>query len=325
MAHDVFHMAFVGEEPWHGLGTRIPPTTPATKVMEAAKLNWKVWKTPAQGARVIRNSPLVTYDRYIISRDPIVGETEPVALAIVGPEYEPLQNDEAFQFFEPFIDRKWATFHTAGALGNGERVWVLARLPEKMTIGKDDPIDRFLLLATSHDGRSAVTVRFTGIRVVCQNTLALAERGGKGVISIRHTRHMKRNLMRAQADEIKAVSAKVFGDAERWFGRMADRHMRPQEVDAYLQSLYPRTKKQKANGEEPVRWRRVRNVLNDVGVTPPKTSGTLWAIYNAVVREEDYRATREQTAEARLARVWFGRGRDLKLKALEEALALLRN
>ena len=47
---------------------------------------------------------------------------------MVGSGYEPLQNTEAFKFFEPFIEGKYAEFHTAGALGNGERVWVLVKL-----------------------------------------------------------------------------------------------------------------------------------------------------------------------------------------------------
>jgi hypothetical protein len=54
-------------------------------------------------------------------------------------------------------------------------------------------------------------------------------------------------------------------------------------------------------------------------VTPPETRNTLWALYNAVVRHEDYRETREVEPASRLERVWFGDGRDLKIKALELA------
>ena len=68
--------------------------------------------------------------------------------------------------------------------------------------------------------------------------------------------------------------------------------------------------------KEPERWARIKDILDDEAVTPRETRGTLWALYNAVVRDEDFRDTREATPDARLERVWFGRGQNLKLKAL---------
>jgi len=55
----------------------------------------------------------------------------------------PLQNEDAFEFFEPFVRNGWASFHTAGMLGQGERVWVLARLAEQIVIADDDAVERF--------------------------------------------------------------------------------------------------------------------------------------------------------------------------------------
>ena len=319
MGHDLFQgsMAFVGETPWHRLGTAVESHVRAEQMMCAANLDWQVQKEPAPGARLL--APGHIYDRYIVLRDPVGDETEAVALAIVGKEYEPLQNVDAFTFFEPFIDNGWAEFHTAGALGNGERVWALARLSEHMVIHGDDPIDRFLLLSNSHDGSSAVTVRFTPVRVVCQNTLSLAQADGTGVVSVRHTRNIRDNLKKTQAQALKRLSDAVFARAESLFARMAERSMAPAAVDGYLETLFPRTRRQKTQGLEPTRWGRVKQILDDETVTPSATRETLWALYNAVVRDEDYRRTREMTRDARLERVWFGRGYDLKRKALETA------
>ena len=317
MPHDLFQdrMAFVGETPWHRLGTEIPPDVTAAQMISAANLDWEVQKEPAPGARMI-GSEKKHYDRYVMLRDPVGEETEAVALAIVGKGYEPLQNIDAFKFFEPFVEDKWAIFHTAGALGNGERVWVLARLNEQIIVGENDAIDRYLLLSNSHDGSGAVTIRFTPIRVVCQNTLNYAKKGGKGIIAVRHTRHIRKNLAKAQAKELKRVVHTVFQEAETLFGSMAMREIRAEDVDRYLDVLFPRTKRQKARNGQPERWFRIKDILDDEAVTPRETRGTLWALYNAVVRDEDFRATREATADARLERVWFGRGQNLKLKAL---------
>ena len=57
-------------------------------------------------------------------------------------------------------------------------------------------------------------------------------------------------------------------------------------------------------------------MLDDKTVTPPATRNTLWGLYNAVVRAEDYRDAR-QDGPSRLERVWFGSGHDLKVKALD--------
>jgi hypothetical protein len=64
--------------------------------------------------------------------------------------------------------------------------------------------------------------------------------------------------------------------------------------------------------------------LQDEKVTPPKTRGTLWALYNAIVRDEDYRESRAEAPDSRLDRVWFGSGNDVKLMALRAARQQMR-
>ena len=326
MGHALFQdrMAFVGATPWHGLGTELKPGAIANEMIGAAHLDWEVRKEPAPGARLIDREKEI-YDRYVMLRDPVDYEKEAVALAIVGRNYQPLQNIDAFRFFDPFIESGWAEFHTAGALGNGERVWVLAQLSKKIIIGEKDSIERFLLLSSSHDGSSAVTVRFTPIRVVCQNTLSFAQKGRKGIVSVRHTRNMHTNLAITQAEKLKLLVDTAFAEAESVFGGMAERTVGAEEIDSYLENLFPKTDRQKVQGEEPERWTRIKLILDDEIVTPPWSRWTLWALYNAVVRDEDYRATREGIADARLERVWFGRGSDLKLKALQTARNQLAN
>lgn len=318
MAHNLFgdRMAFVGETPWHGLGKQVTETVTAAEMCNAAGLTWSVRKVPAPGARLI-DIHTQRYDRYLIMRQALPEDEGEVALGMVGAGYEPLQNTEAFDFFEPFTKGNFARFHTAGALGNGSRVWVLAKLNGQIVIDKEDRIDKFLLLANSHDGSGAVTVRFTPIRVVCQNTLNLALERTTGVISIRHSKNILTNLIEAQAKELRHIIDRVFADAETLFGQMAARRMPMANVDAFLELLFPRTETQKRDGSEPQRWIRIKEILNDQKLTSPRTKDTLWGLYNAIVRDEDYRATREATKDARLDRIWFGSGNDLKLKLLK--------
>lgn len=319
MAHDLMKntMAFVGITPWHGLGIQVPPDVNANELIRKAGLDWRVEKIPAPGARVMKETGPI-YDRYLIQREKRHDESEDVALGMVGAAYEPLQNSDAFKFFEPFIDSKFAQFHTAGALGNGERIWVLAKLNSQIMVAGDDAIDRYLLLANSHNGEGAVSVRFTPIRVVCQNTLNLAiKQGGKSAISIRHTRNIDRNLAKAQAVELKEIVIRVFEEAASSFGRMAIYKLGPENRERMLEALFPRTELQKQKNERPERWQRIEMILEDEKVTPKRTANTLWALYNAIVRDEDYRKSREAGSDARLERVWFGAGENLKLRTLE--------
>jgi phage/plasmid-like protein (TIGR03299 family) len=129
---------------------------------------------------------------------------------VVGHGYEILQNDKAFEFFEPFIVSRAARFETAGALRDGERVWVLAKLADPIRVIGDDVVDRYLLLSNSHDGRGAVSIRFTPVRVVCQNTLNLATKGGSATIHVRHTRGMYQRLDQAQQEKLGQVIEATF-------------------------------------------------------------------------------------------------------------------
>jgi phage/plasmid-like protein (TIGR03299 family) len=200
----------------------------------------------------------------------------------------------------------------------------MVRLNDDIVVGRDDVVQRFILLANSHDGSGAVTIRFTPIRVVCQNTLNYAMKRSTGVVSVAHTRNVHANLAEKQAETIQRVVSQVFKDAERVFGLMAAFKMSGPQTEQFLETLFPKSKLQKEKGQEPERWQRIRTVLEDTKVTPPATKNTLWGLYNAVARDEDHRTSRESDPSRRLERVWFGSGHDLKRTALDAARRFMR-
>ena len=260
----------------------------------------------------------------MIWREPVGDELDHVGLAFVGRAYEPVQNAQAFEFFDSFVEQNWVEFHTAGALGNGERVWVLARLKDKISVGPDDEVDRFLLLSNSHDGSEPVTVRLTPIRVVCQNTLSLAFGRSKAVAAVRHTRRVHEKLASIAEEQLQAMVDSSFHEASEVFQAMAQYRIDESEFVGYLEAVLGRTENQRSQRREPDRWRYVREILEDRSLTPVATAGTLWALYNAVIAFEDYRAPRNETEPtARLRRVWFEGGTDTKIRAFREARVLM--
>jgi phage/plasmid-like protein (TIGR03299 family) len=325
MVHNLLgrDMAFVGEVPWHGLGIAVPPDVTSAEMLKAAGLDWSVEKVPANGARLIkRNHGRDIYDRYFVERDCVGGERVRPVLGVVGAQYELLQNREAFAFFDPFLEPGHAQYETAGALGNGERVWVQVRVGDPIVITLDDQVDKFILLSNSHDGRGALSLRFTPTRVVCQNTLNLALEGGEHVVNLRHSKHMRDRLADQQVEFLLRVVGDTFNRAAEQFKKLAATTATPDRRERFMKALFPHTKQQERKNEAPRWWTAVDLVLAKVNITPPQTRDTMWGLYNAVTHAEDYRETTEAMSESRLDRVWFGRGAEKKIKVGDGGCAM---
>jgi phage/plasmid-like protein (TIGR03299 family) len=309
-------MAYYGEKPWHGLGQKIPARADAAKMIQAAGLNWLVEKRPARGVPVDRNGRA---SRYEIVRKPRSCEEQEILLGLVSERYEPLQNACAFEFFDPVVGENKACFETAGALGCGERIWVLARLPDPIVVVHGDECDKYLLLSNTHDGKGSVNAKFTSVRVVCQNTLILAMKDGQQVFRVRHSRNMNERL--SQVADLMALTREVYEESAKLFRQMAEIRLVSASLDGYLEAVFPRTPKQKRDGGCPDRWQHVMDLFESTKDLPTaRIRGTLWAAYNAITQFEDYKQPqKEETQDERLDRAWFGSSAAVKLRALEKA------
>ena len=323
MPANVQTMAYYGEEPWHGLGKRVPKGITAERMIREAGLDWNVELRPARGSKEINRKK--EYSRYEVVRLPRPDTNEPeVLLGVVGRRYKLLQNTEAFQFFDPIVGQDKAYFETAGALGEGERIWIMARMPEIMEIVRGDECMKYLLLSNTHTGDGSVIVKFTSVRVVCQNTLMLAMEDGQKAYRVRHTKMMQFRL--DELSKFLELTQNVFKAAEGRFKQFAEIQMVGGRMHQYLDAVFPRTKAQKKRGENPPRWTYVRGLFEShPDLQMPGVRGTLWGAYNAVTRFEDYRQPQhEEQPDNRLERTWFGTGADIKLLALQKAQALAR-
>ncbi len=133
MANDVESMMYVGKTPWHGLGVPVPEGSKLSieEAIVAAGLNWDVELrhlfTEGQ-----KNEHLCIIGSYVTCRT-----SDNKVLGIVGRDYEPLQNIDAFKWFQPFLESGEATIETAGSLKGGSRIWVLAKIKrDPMSVGQ---------------------------------------------------------------------------------------------------------------------------------------------------------------------------------------------
>jgi phage/plasmid-like protein (TIGR03299 family) len=320
-------MAYVGTVPWHGQGKQVPPTVTAKEMIQAADLDWTVESRPARGTKSTVNSRgKIKFSRHELVRVPRPNrKEEEVVLGIVSDRYKPLQNTEAFNFFDPIVNRKTATYETAGALGNGERIWLMAQMPGAIKVVLGDECQKYLLLSNSHTGQGSVIVKFTAVRVVCQNTLLMAMQDGQSAFRVRHSAQMGKRL--DEVGELIATANKIYEEAAKCFQKLVATPVKNQQMlEEYLAALFPMTESQKEHKTYPPKWEHVTELFDtipDLQISGVK--GTLWAAYNAVTRFEDYRVVKTENEANRLNRVWFGAGADLKLKALMEATRMAQN
>lgn len=312
-------MAYTGEVPWHKKGTAFAEEFTIAQAIEAARLGYLVTKEPVY--RLLGGEPIMVDDRFVT-----INNDNQKVLGFVGKSYETLQNAEALAFFDEVMSETGARLTTAGALGNGERVWALAQLPASFEPLLGDRVDQYCLLSTSHDGSTAVTVRFTPIRVVCQNTLTAAMKESRETVSIKHTASVKGRLNQT-ALIIKEMNAH-FTALGQTFSDFASFRINDEWLMEYENMLFGDQPKEDAHGATKNLWKRKLDgfetrLATGMGVDLAGVRGTAWGAYNAAVEWADYEFPIAKSAD-RTEGVLWGRANEFKQKAFDGALALVR-
>lgn len=191
----------VKQPAWHGLGITKPDYAKTSReVIEAANLDFNVLKGQIYGEYARPIFDRTTGEQLLTAKIPNTMFTyrEDTGLVLtkdahmVTNAYEVVQNIEAFDFFDSIVEEGVAEYETAGVLGNGEIIFVSAKLP-RINLVNDDKIDQYLLFTMRHDGTGAVNLLFTPIRVVCNNTL-VAALGSQQKLSFKHTKNVKEKI-----------------------------------------------------------------------------------------------------------------------------------
>lgn len=311
-------MFYTGAKPWHGLGKELAEPATASQAIESAGLNWSVGAEP-----IFLKDGVCGGDKF---QAIVRGDTRRV-LGVVSSKYQPIQNAEAFGFFDNVVGSGQAIYHTAGALGVGERVWILAKLPEYLRIkGTDDVTEKFLLLTNSHDGGSALKAFYTPVRVVCQNTLHSALRDAKDGISIRHTGNISTKVSEAQ--RVLGLAIEYYDKLGEIYNVLARTEVKSAQVEAYLKTLVPDPKDGSVSRAQNIRSEINRLFQYGKGNDNPAVRGTAWTLLNGVseyvthnrsvrVIEQDGISGAEAKASSRLNALWFGSGKALNSKAFD--------
>ncbi len=222
------------EKAWHNLGQIIDHYPTSSQAIQHAGLDYIVEKrplftfdTPNHLADLETDIiiPGISVPNYFAT---VRADTEQV-LGVVGNDYEVVQNRDAFSFFDAIVGGgDGILYETAGALGNGERIFITAKLPGYIRVGKDDLIEKYLFLTTSHDGFGSITAAFTPTRIVCNNTLHAALHNMTNCVKIRHTQSAQDRLK--QAHTVMGISNVMTQQLNEVFNRWAQVRITDKEV-----------------------------------------------------------------------------------------------
>lgn len=323
------------QNPWHQMGTVVNESvTDHTKALKLAGLDWTVEEHPVYTADVttIGDESITTNVQAIPGWKHLRRSDTGNLLSVLSDKYEVFQNHEMFECLACIGGQRDMWWETAGALDEGRTVWGLITIPElEIRIG-DDVSTPYMLATQGHIGNKTLTIMPTMVRVVCQNTLTMAERASRGHIGlsrgfrIRHTKTMRNDVR----DAIAAYGGtlKNFQLTKEAYETLAARPLTETTFTAMMQGVFGTETPDESTRAKNMRLERedqLAMLLESPTNNVKGTKHTLFSGLQTIVEYIDhFKPTRgAQADETRWKVANFGEGAGLKAKAMTEALALV--
>lgn len=318
MAHLVESMAYVGQTPWHGLGHQLPAQQPIEIWARQAGMAWDICETPvrfltdtAGALGAIESFP----EQKVLFRS----DTR-APLSVVSQRYQVVQPREILEFYRDLSDISGFELETAGVLKGGRKFWALARTGQSTALKGKDVSRGYVLLATACDGTLATTAQFTNIRVVCNNTLAIAFGNNSGAVKVPHSTRFDAEAVKKQLG-ISVAGWKDFMDRMK---SLSERKMKHTEVQRFFLQVFTDHTSQSSGVTNESAMAKALSLYEGRGRGAELASakGTAYGLLNAVTEFVDHER-RARSVDHRLDSAWFGQGAALKHKALDQALLLV--
>lgn len=310
MAHKVETMAYTGDVPWHGLGVQVGKNLLPDEMLKEAGLNW-----------VVNRERLYTEEgqKMVENLNALVRSSDGKILGSCKDTYKTIQNKDAFSFFHKFVKAGKMSMETAGSLDEGRIIWALARMKDAdFSVSKGDDVKSYMLLAQPHIPGKAMTIMYTPIRVVCNNTLTMALSKMTEEQSFRLTHHKEFD------DDIKELAEEKLGLALEEFKTykttakyLASKKATKPQLDKYFAELFQPKMAIIDENEFNLTMRR----LQEIYVKQPGSElspNTWWTAFNAVTYWADHARGRDN--DSSLNASWFGTIATKKQTALTKAL-----
>ena len=312
MAHNVETMAYAGEVPWHGLGVPVSNDLTPNQMMKKAGLDWTVEQV---------NSYVTVGDKKIpTGMKALVRSSDNKVLTNIGQVWNPVQNEDAFNFFSEYVLKGDMEMHTAGSLKGGQLVWALAKVKESFDLFGGDTVESYLLFSNPHKYGFSIDVRFTPIRVVCNNTLSLSlEAKAERSVKVGHRTEFN-------ADEVKkalGIASAKLSQYKEMAEFLGSKRYNIDNLIEYYNTVFPRTADKRVQNQElsvETLSKNAKAAFDAIELQPGAkyAEGSWWQAFNSVTYVTDHLQGRNP--DNRLYSSWFGGNQIRKRDALKTAL-----
>lgn len=318
-------IAWANQMPWHGLGTKVEPTLTPQEMMEVARLDWEVEKHPVYfdvGDGVSRKAR---------DKQALVRSSDNKFLDIVSETWIPVQNADVFEFFTEYVTVGGMTMEVAGSLKDGQIIFGLAKVNDAFDLfGGRDVVDSYLLFSNPHQFGRSVDVRFTPIRVVCNNTLTLSLNSTtKNGIALNHRSEFDIEKVKATLEEA-SQKMRSYHDMAQF---LSSKRYTQQSLFEYFNRVFPKTTnkakgvsfedmmKSIKEGDRDTHTSRNAKLAMDIIHEQPGAElgeGSWWSAYNATTFMTNHVLGRNE--DSRMQSLWFGANKDLNINSLAMAV-----
>ncbi|HCQ9810133.1 DUF932 domain-containing protein [Acinetobacter baumannii] len=348
MAHQIENMAFVGQTPWHGLGNQLTQNQPIEIWAQQAGMDWRIESSNvsymAKNERG-QNILMPYEDQRVLYRS----DTH-APLSVVSQRYQEVQPMEILEFYRDLTEQSGFELETAGVLKGGRKFWALARTGQSAVLKGKDVSNGYILLATACDGTLATTAQFTSIRVVCNNTLAIALRGhnsSTGVVKVPHSTKFDAEKIKQQL----GISVRAWDEHMYEMKQLSQRKVTQQEAAAYFDAVFNNTNLSIAEQDDSI-IQFYRNVATSKQINSSRVDSKaepngramskVMTMFNGHGRGAELASAKDTaygllcsitefvdherraiSTDHRMDSAWFGAGANLKQRGLEQALRMV--
>ena len=305
-------MAFTGERGniWHRLGTEVPDDITPDEMLKKAKVDWTVSKQPLF---MKKGNKLIETNQRALVRD-----SDDKILDYVSKDWNPVQNSEAFEFFNDWVADGLMKMDSAGSLKGGQIVWANAKLGEEFDLFGGDHVEGYLLFSNPHKFGQGINIRTCMTRTVCWNTISAALREDSKVSYSQSHRTV------FDADQVKMAMGvskermKQFKEQAAFLG--AKLYTVDQMIE-YFTTVFPvaTTEGRKQRSEVSKNAKIAQEVIS----TQPGAKfaeGSFWQLLNTVTYMQDHMIGKSE--DSRAVTSLYGTGATKKQQALKLALEM---
>lgn len=274
-----------GKLPWMSLGKEVPGNMTVEQALQVGGCNFVAVKSPVESNLLLAGDDGIPKLRRVI--DPkhfcVVRTDTLKVLGVVGRKYNIIQMKEAFSFFDEALGKGAAAIQAVGTMNGGSTGFLVAQLPESVSIVEGDPIERYLLFTNSFDGSTPITCTFMANRLACTNQLSAAMKGCSNRVKIRHTKNASLRIQ--QASKVLNANEAYWKRMKTTLALMKDFDVNTKIVNDFVEKLYPGKEQSDGTVEAGTRTVNRREAFIKAFETSPGhelAGNTAYGLYNGL-------------------------------------------